>query len=597
MTRQSVIARASGRDPTLIGKVRHVMGATITVELSEDVAGSTPLFQGRVYHIGQIGSLATISKGPITLIGAVSMLGISELVTPLEPSHAPSQGERWLRIQLLGEIDAMGRFQRGVSTFPSLDDEVRFATSNELTSIYPGAQPGFIPVGRLSTSRSEILRIDLAKLVTRHSAIIGSTGSGKSSTVAKIIQSVISCGLKRANIVVIDPHGEYQAAFGDAANVMTVDGTSSNALNVPYWSLGLDDFIRAFVGPGTRVSPIVRNKIQELILDGRKKYLKNAGWKTPSADDITVDTPIPYDIRQLWFDLDFNNRGTSHQSKNSGNFAVKEEGNPLEMKQTQFEPYAHGGPYQCSTYGQYNPVPDRIFVRLKDPLFSFLVREFPDPTKTDPLPECISGWLGYDLPISVMDFSGIPSEAADVAIGAVLTLLFEMATSCPQGEGIGRARPVLIVLEEAHRFIGQSVSETAGAAKSAAERIAREGRKYGLGIMIVSQRPAELSETTLSQCGSFISMRLSNPGDQARIRSALPDTVANLADALPALRTGEALVTGEAISLPSRVLIDKPSPEPSAKDASLDTWKGQPIANDVVKAVSYWRGINKADSA
>lgn len=592
MMRQSISAGVTGRDPTLIGKVRHVMGATITVELSEDVAGSTPLFQGRVYHIGQIGSLVSILKGPIKLIGAVSMLGISELVTPLEPSHIPNQGERWLRIQLLGELDAMGRFQRGVSTFPSIDDEVRFATSVELSSIYPSEQSGFIPIGKLSTSRSDILRLDLAKLVTRHSAIIGSTGSGKSSAVAKIIQSVISCDLERANIVVIDPHGEYINAFGDAANVMTVDGTNSNALNVPYWSLGLDDFIRAYVGPGTRIGPIVRNKIQELILDGRKKYLEEAGWKTPSPDDITVDTPVPFDIRQLWFDLDFNNRATSRQSKSSGDFAIVEEGKPLELKHTQFEPYAPGGPFQCTTYGQYSPVPDRIFVRLKDPMFSFLAREYPDPKKPDPLPECISGWLGYELPISVMDFSGVPSEAADVAIGAVLTLLFEMATSCPLGEGIGRARPILIVLEEAHRFIGQAVSETAGAAKSAAERIAREGRKYGLGLMIVSQRPAELSETTLSQCGSFISLRLTNPGDQARIRSALPDTVANLADALPALRTGEALVTGEAVSLPSRVLFDRPSPEPSAKDASLDSWKGLPIENDVVNAVSHWRGKN-----
>ncbi len=234
-----------------------------------------------------------------------------------------------------------------------------------------------------------------------------------------------------------------------------------------------------------------------------------------------------------------------------------------------------------------------MLVRLKDPRFAFLSRSFPDPTAPDPLPECLASWLGGDRPISVLNFSGVPSEAADVAIGAVLNLLFEITIACPSEEGIGRARPVLIVIEEAHRFIGEKVSDTAGAAKSASERIAREGRKYGLGLMVVSQRPAELSETALSQCGTFISMRLTNSGDQNRIKSALPDTVANLAEALPSLRTGEALVTGEAITLPSRVLIDRPQPEPSATDPALDSWYGERANNEVDKAVARWRGVQE----
>lgn len=586
---QNTSKSIQGRDPTLIGKVRHVMGATITVELSREIAGSTPIYQGRVYHIGQIGSLITIPKGPIKLVGAVTMIGISELAGSLEPSNIPNQGERWLRIQLLGELDAIGRFNRGVSTFPSLDDDVKFATTDDLSSIYPSEDSGLIPIGRLSTSRSDVLRVDLPKLVTRHSAIIGSTGSGKSSAVARLIQSMIANDLHKANIVIIDPHGEYLNVFGESAHVMTVDGADRNALNIPYWSLGLDDFIRAYAGPRTRINPVIRNKIQELMLKERRNYLEKADWRSPLPEDITVDTPVPFDIRELWYELDFFNRATSRESKSSGDYAIEEEGNPIELQKARFEPYAPGGPFKCITYGQYSPIPDRILVRLKDPLFDFLSREFPDPEKPDPLPDCVSGWLGIENPISVLDFSGVPSEAADVAIGSVLNLLFEMATSCPEDEGIGRARPILIVLEEAHRFIGKTVSETAGAAKLASERIAREGRKYGLGLMVVSQRPAELSETTLSQCGSFISLRLTNPGDQARVRSAMPDTVANLAESLPALRTGEAIVTGESVSLPTRVVIDRPSPEPTARDASLDSWLGPPEVNEVEKAVSYWR--------
>jgi hypothetical protein len=521
------------------------------------------------------------------------MLGISELTTPTEPALVPQQGERWLKVQLLGELDALGKFQRGVSIFPSLDDEVRFATSQELTSMYPPEGRGFIGIGGLSTSRGHILRLDLAKLVTRHTAVLGSTGSGKSSTVARIIQAILIHGFERANIVVIDPHGEYSAAFADNASVMSFDGEGASALSIPYWALGLDDLLRAYMGSGSSINPVIKNKVSELILKGRKEFLQAAGWPAPSANDITVDTPIPYDIRDVWYELDYLNRAIAVGNKASGNYAVIDQGDATTLTPATFEAYAAGGPFQNTFYGQYNPLPDRMLVRLKDPRFAFLSRSFPDPTAPDPLPECLASWLGGDRPISVLNFSGVPSEAADVAIGAVLNLLFEITIACPSEEGIGRARPVLIVIEEAHRFIGEKVSDTAGAAKSASERIAREGRKYGLGLMVVSQRPAELSETALSQCGTFISMRLTNSGDQNRIKSALPDTVANLAEALPSLRTGEALVTGEAITLPSRVLIDRPQPEPSATDPALDSWYGERANNEVDKAVARWRGVQE----
>jgi uncharacterized protein len=593
MIERVLTSQAARRDPTLIGRVRHVMGATVTVELLEEVAGSAPLYEGRVYHVGQIGSLVTLPQGPIRLIAAVTMLGISELTTPTEPSLVPQQGERWLKVQLLGELDALGKFQRGVSIFPSLDDEVRFATSQELTAMYPPESENVIAVGRLSTSRSHILRLDLPRLVTRHTAVLGSTGSGKSSTVARIIQAILTHGFERANIVIIDPHGEYSAAFGENANVMSFDGEGAAALSIPYWALGLDDVLRAYMGGGSTVNPVIRNKVSELILEKRKQFLEAAGWPAPSPNDITVDTPIPYDLRDVWYDLDFLNRAIAIGTKASGNYAVVNQGNAKTLTAATFQPYGAGGPFQNTFYGSYSPLPDRMLVRLKDVRFRFLSRAFPNSADPDPLPNCLAGWLGGERPISVLDFSGVPSEAADVAIGAVLNLLFEIAVACPPDEGIGRARPVLVVIEEAHRFIGEKVSDTAGAAKHATERIAREGRKYGLGLMVVSQRPAELSETALSQCGTFVSMRLTNSGDQNRIKSALPDTVANLAEALPSLRTGEALITGEAITLPSRVLIDRPQPEPSATDPALDSWRGARENNDVEAAVARWRGVQE----
>jgi len=579
-----------GRDPTLIGRVRHVMGATITVELSHDVAGGSPLFRGRVYHIGQVGSLVAIPQGPIRVIGAVSMIGIAELVEPPPPGRFNPQGDRWLTVQLLGELDVFGKFQRGVSTFPSLDDEVHFATSDELGAIYPRQTQGFIAIGRLSATRNDIFRVNLAKLVTRHAAVVGSTGSGKSSTVTRIIQAVLHAGYGRANIVVIDPHGEYSAGLAAHATVMSIGGAGAQSLNVPYWALGVEDLIRAYLGTRTTPNPILKTKVEELVLRFRREWLAKSAWPAPQQDDITADTPVPYDLRSVWYELDFHNRAIARGNKNSGDYAVIDAGSAQELRPAKFAPYAPGGPFQGPVFGQYRPLPDRMLLRLRDPKFQFLSRSFPDPAAPDPLPEILSQWLGGLKPVSVLDFSSAASDASDVAIGAVLSLLFEVATACPANMGIGRSRPVWIVLEEAHRFLGEKVTGAAGAAREAAERIAREGRKYGVGLMLVSQRPAELSDTVLSQCGTFVSMRLANPADQGRVKSALPDTVANLADALPALRTGEALVTGEATTLPARVMVDRPSPEPNAADPTVESWRGDETMNDVTTAVQHWRG-------
>lgn len=196
-------------------------------------------------------------------------------------------------------------------------------------------------------------------------------------------------------------------------------------------------------------------------------------------------------------------------------------------------------------------------------------------------------WLGGDKPVSVLDFSGVPAEASELAIGVVLNLLFEAAVRTPAaGAGIGRPRPVLVVIEEAHRYLGEGAVPMA---RSAANRIAREGRKYGVGLVLVTQRPSELPDTALAQCGTLIAFRLTNSADQAKIRAALPDSVAGLAAVLPSLRTGEALISGEALVLAARALIDRPNPLPYAEDPSLASWREDPSVPDLTAAIAKWR--------
>ena len=200
----------------------------------------------------------------------------------------------------------------------------------------------------------------------------------------------------------------------------------------------------------------------------------------------------------------------------------------------------------------------------------------------------VQQWLGGDRPVSVLDFSGAPSEAADVAIGLVLDLMFEVALRTRKtDDGIGRPRPVLIVLEEAHRYLGASASALA---RDSANRIAREGRKYGVGLLLVTQRPSELPDTALAQCGTILALRLSNAEDQGTIRAALPDMISSLASVLPSLRTGEALVSGEAVVLPARVMLDLPKPQPDAEDPSLANWRAKPTTPDISPALAAWRG-------
>jgi len=180
-----------------------------------------------------------------------------------------------------------------------------------------------------------------------------------------------------------------------------------------------------------------------------------------------------------------------------------------------------------------------------------------------------------------------------MAIGVVINLLFEIAVRTqPEVKGIGRPSPVLIVLEEAHRYLGEAASEVS---REAANRIAREGRKYGVGLFLVTQRPSELPDTALAQCGTLISLRLTNSADQGKIKAALPDNISGLAEVLPSLRTGEALISGEALILPARALIDRPDPAPMAEDPSLAPWREQPRLPEVAAVLAAWRGAKEGE--
>jgi DNA helicase HerA-like ATPase len=577
-------------DPTCIGRVCHVLGSTVTVRLDPDLAGVAPIWRGRVQPLGQVGSLVLLPQGPVTVIASLTLVGISELVGDQPPSSIVQTGDRWLQVQLLGEVDALGNFHRGVSTYPALDDPVHFSAPTILQTVHPIAADSHIRIGRLSANPEVAVALEARRLVTRHSVVVGSTGSGKTSAVATILQQFVRSGWTAANVVVIDPHGEYSTALAEMASVRSVTSSGAQGLRVPYGALPAADVITALAG---NPSATTINRFSELVTVERRKYADACSWLQDS-EAISADTPVPFDLHEVWYRLDYENNLTV-TAKTGGKDCVVDAGDARSLRPATFTPYAAAGaaPMQSTTYGRYGSAPSQMRARMRDPRYAFFLQ--PDATVVDhdPFREVLDEWLGGPKPISVLDFSGVPGDAADLAIGVVLQLLFELSVRSTTSAGVGRHRPVLAVMEEAHRFLGETA--TVRIARESVNRIAREGRKYGIGIMLVSQRPSELPDTSLSQAGTIIALRLTNAGDQARVRSGLPDTLAGLADVLPSLRTGEALVTGEAVSLPSRVLIDLPSPVPTATDPDLAGWRGDESSNDLTNALAQWRATETED--
>ena len=578
------------RDPTYVGRVRHVLGSQVTVELDSRLAGIAPIYRGQLQQIGQIGSIVRIPQGLVDLVATVTLVGISELSGATAPTDSQQPGERWLQVQLLGEIDrGTGRFQRGVGSYPGLDDPVHFARTEELAAVYPQEGLGHIRIGSLSSAEGIPVVLDVNKLVVRHSAVVGSTGSGKTSAVASLLQSFSGGLWPSANIVVIDSHGEYKRAMGESASVLSVLAQGERRLQVPYWALPAADILRAFAGtPG---GPTTIKTWTTLVAESRREFVRNAAWLDLDPVAVTADTPVPFDVRTVWYQLDSENRETRMVKGDPTTVCRTSTGDAGTLTPDGYEPNRPGSsaPYQGPNFGVHGSTPELVRLGLLDPRLAFLLEPEGLPEGPDPLIGVIQSWVGKDKPVSVLDFNGVPTEAAELAIGVILKLIFDVAIRTPHGDlGIGRPSPVLIVLEESHRYLGESAAPIA---REAANRIAREGRKYGVGLMLVTQRPSDLPDTALAQCGTIIALRLSNSADQGKVRTALPDTIAGLAETLPSLRTGEAIISGEALILPTRVLLDRPHPLPLAEDPSLDAWRGTPVLPDIAPALSNWRGI------
>lgn len=587
-------------DVTFLGHVRRVVGPKILVEISKDIPSASPIIHGRVYRLGQVGSFVRIPLGFLNLYGVVSMVGASEMAAPEETPSFP-RGERWIEVQLVGECYGKGPFQRGVSVFPTLDDEVHIVTDDDLAIIYGASGPSMVVIGTHAVSESLSAAVDLDRIVTRHAAILGSTGSGKSNTVAGFLKALTGGSFPNARVVVIDPHGEYAAALQKTARVFSI-GDEEHPLVVPYWALSFDELGWFLVDRRSASEAVQDTILRDRIFSDKQVYCDKLGAGAVPPNELTVDSPVPFDLRQIWYDLYLNEHATLREKDDWNKIAYKKDDLNREMKGSaanavppQFVPPGAGSaaPFRSTRAVGLAPYLNKILARFRDKRFGFLL----DPGEYDgikkDLSDLLKDWVDHEQAITVLDLGGVPFEVVDIVVGAVTRILFECMFWGRDLPGIGKQRPLLLVYEEAHAYLprGGTTQFVAGYAARAVRRVFKEGRKYGVGAVVVSQRPSELDETILSQCGTFFALRLSNSDDQGRIKSTVPDALSGLIDLLPALRTGEALVLGEAVQIPSRIRLPLVEPRPASDDPeTTKRWKeARTTDTPYKKAVTAWR--------
>lgn len=581
-------------DPTYLGRVSAVSGSTITVKLAESLSSGMAIIDGHTYRVGQVGSFVRIPLGYQNLYGVVAEIGAN--AAPQSIALADVDTGRWMRVELAGE--AIGqRFERGLSQHPNVDDSVHIVTQKDLRRIYGGGDDDQVEIGTLSSADNITVRLSLDALVTRHSAIVGSTGAGKSTTVSSLLRSIVlSAGTASesgARILLLDIHGEYSSALGDLAKTFSATPQpGEEALFVPYWALEageLLDFIAGSLSDNHLIA--FTDKIQEL----KENYLTSTQLPGLDLQSLTVDSPVPFSLKQLWYDLiDFET--TTFLGPQRDQPALEAPGNPETLMAPRYQPHAMGaaGPFLNQAAKGIRRQLNLVRSRLLDRRYDFLLH--PGPWEPDlsgqpaqDLDTLLAGWLGHDRPITILDLSGVPSTVLIRLIGSILRIVYDaLYWSREKTEG-GVLRPLLIVMEEAHRYVSP---DSGNVAADIVKRIAKEGRKYGVGAMLVSQRPAEIDETVLSQCGTLIAMRLSNPADRSRVKGALPDNLAGLMDLLPVLRTGETIISGEAARLPVRCRVAMPPSDrlPRSADPSVSAaWKSRRVAEGYDRMVASWR--------
>lgn len=587
-----------------IGKVFEVAGNAIKLTLDRSISELNRSFSGRVYAVGQIGSILKIHVGRKVIFATVSLLRLQSdeeaaAISASTDGSVSSPERRVIEANLLGEgwwdkQNGTLSFNRGVSAYPLPMQSVYFATNDEITCLYESVGKGaegngenLVEIGDYTGASKVSCKANIDKMFSQHCAILGSTGSGKSASVASILHSVldheIADGSVCPNIVIIDPHGEYAAAFGEKAEVFKaynpIAGGADDGvrLKLPYWLLSADEFRSLVIGKTEFEATSQANTVYKALSHARM-FEANLVQSALPAIDGTFPTDVhPQEPRVL------QDGAAANQEEKRSQIASFNRDRPRPFSLDEFT--AHITNRQAKRLSGTNwadvtasdfqknfaSILDKLKVLTSDPRLEFLMGDEPGdrPPLAEILSQFTSGNSAEEKPIKIVDISGLPNEVAGPLAAAIGRLLFQYKLHQSREER--EADPILLVCEEAHRYVPDRGEAQYSVAQEAIRRIAREGRKYGLGLMLVSQRPADVEGTVISQCNSWIVLRLSNSSDQQHVARFLPDSLSGMTALLPSLQRQEALFVGEAAAIPARIKIRTLSKDrlPNSHDISF----------------------------
>jgi hypothetical protein len=583
-------------NPTHIGQVESVSGNAVTIKMASTYPSNMPIVDGVVYRIGQIGSFLKIPLGYANLYGIITQAGVLAMPEALLMAYRSdpyvTDGHRWLRIVLVGE-QIGSSFERGVLQSPTSGDQVHLVTNDDLRVVYGGYDArSSIVVGHQSASEGLAAHFDLDKLVSRHCAILGATGSGKSNAVSIVVKAIAEKGFPSARVLMIDPHGEYASSLSGKCRVFRVGANPKDGeeeLCVPFWALPFKELMAIFPGKlSDQNEDYIRAKVLEM---KRVSAAQIVGLRTEA---ITADSPIPFSISRLWYDLD-NFERTTFKSDRTTPEALTVVGDPATLRANQYPTAGLGSsaPFLNNRAKGILGFLDGMRSRLLDQRYDFLFRpgEYDPPlngTMPNDLPSLFSTWFGHGLPVSILDLSAIPADIIQTISGCILKTVYDALYWGQNTLVGGKRQPLLVVLDEAHTYLRENEDSISSRIVQA---IAKEGRKYGVGMLLVTQRPSELDETVLSQCGSIVALRMTNTRDKGYVSAAMQDELREMADVLSSLRTGEAIISGEAVRIPSRIRFFQVENAAKGSDPLASKLWANPQPNDAeyVASIRNWR--------
>ncbi|MCL6729328.1 DUF87 domain-containing protein [Sphingomonas sp. SE220] len=472
------------------------------------------------------------------------------LIANVRTMRAGDAGEVIAHVDFLGEgtrdtSGTLSQFRRGVTRYPIPSSEVLPVTTDDLRAIFAASDEPHIEIGTVYPTDDIRGALYVDPMLSKHFAVLGSTGTGKSTSVALILHRISQLS-PEGHIVMIDPHGEYSAAFKGCGELFNVDN-----LQLPYWLMNFEEHCEVLLTTHGAERQRDADILAKCLLAARTK-----GKDLSTLGKVTVDSPIPYLLTDL-NGIIVNEMGKLDRAGDTL---------PFQRLKTKLDELRADPRYTFMFSGML----------VSDSMGSFLAKLFRLPS--------------HGKPISIVDVSGVPSEVTSVVVSVLARMVFDYAIwSRTEAQ-----RPLLLVCEEAHRYVPKNETGEGQSVRRILERIAKEGRKYGVSLGLITQRPSDLAEGVLSQCGTIVSMRLNNDRDQACVRAAMPEGARGFLDAIPALRNRECIVCGEGVAIPIRVRFDDLEPEkrPASSDPSFARlWRETGDEEGIIqRTIKRWRG-------